>query len=44
MKTENEYHVSIKGNDSNCGGEEKPLRTIMAAAMLAQLVFRVCPL
>ncbi len=32
----NEYHVSTTGNDSNPGSESEPLKTIMAAAELAQ--------
>ena len=31
-----EYHVSINGNDTNAGTAAKPLRTISAAARLAQ--------
>lgn len=31
-----EYHVAINGNDANDGSAGKPLRTIMAAARLAQ--------
>lgn len=31
-----EYHVSVKGNDSNDGSPEKPLKTINAAARIAQ--------
>jgi alpha-N-arabinofuranosidase len=31
-----EYHVSLKGNDGNPGSVSEPLRTIQAAAMLAQ--------
>ena len=33
---EREYHVSVKGDDSNPGSASEPLRTIQAAAMLAQ--------
>jgi len=32
----NQFHVSIKGSDSNVGSASKPLRTISAAAQLAQ--------
>ncbi len=32
----NEYHVSPYGDDSNSGSEAKPLRTIAAAARIAQ--------
>jgi len=32
----NQFHVSIKGSDSNAGSASKPLRTISAAAQLAQ--------
>lgn len=31
-----EYHVSVKGNDKNIGTENKPLKTIQAAANIAQ--------
>ena len=31
-----EFHVSVKGNDANPGSAPKPLRTISAAARLAQ--------
>ncbi|MCC6488982.1 MAG: right-handed parallel beta-helix repeat-containing protein [Candidatus Hydrogenedentes bacterium] len=31
-----EYHVSVRGNDANDGSSERPLRTISAAAQLAQ--------
>ena len=31
-----EYHVSITGDDSNPGSASAPLRTVQAAAMLAQ--------
>jgi len=31
-----EYHVSVKGDDNNDGSPSGPLRTIMAAARLAQ--------
>ena len=30
------YHVSIRGNDANDGSESRPLKTISAAARLAQ--------
>lgn len=30
-----EYHVSIKGNDSNCGSKKSPFRTIAKAAACA---------
>lgn len=31
-----EYHVAINGNDANAGAAPRPLRTISAAALLAQ--------
>ena len=31
-----EYHVSVRGNDTNAGSAETPLKTISAAALLAQ--------
>ncbi|MBW7938522.1 MAG: DUF1565 domain-containing protein, partial [Candidatus Omnitrophica bacterium] len=35
-QTGREYHVSVHGDDANEGSQEKPLRTISAAAQLAQ--------
>ncbi|MBN2513814.1 MAG: DUF1565 domain-containing protein [Sedimentisphaerales bacterium] len=31
-----EYHVSVKGDDSNNGSLSQPLKTISAAALIAQ--------